>query len=209
LVFSEAVTGLVASDLQLTNGTAANLQTSDNINFTVSITPTGSGAVSVQLPADKAVNIADNGNQASNAITLTADMTLPVITAGQSFQIRQNSAAGTAIGTIQGSDAEGSLQGWTISSDPTNGAFALNAATGALTVNNTNLLNQHIGQTVTLQVRVSDGLNTSAATNVQVEVLPVNMAPTLDPIPNQRACATTTAQTITLTGASAGESTQT
>ncbi len=117
--------------------------------------------------------------------------------------------AGTAIGTIQGSDASGILQNWIITSDPSNGAFALNATTGALTVNNTNLLNQQAGQTVTLQVRVSDGLNTSAVTSVQVAVVPVNVAPTLDLIGNVRFCATTTAQSITLTGASAVEPSQT
>ena len=209
LTFSEAVTGLTATDLQISNGTASNIQTSDNISFTATITPVASGAVTVQLPANRAVNIGDNGNQVSNTIILTADLVPPVITAGQSFQIRQNSTAGTLIGTIQGSDAGGSLQNWTIANDPSNGAFILNPATGALSVNNTNLLNQQTGQTVTLQVQVSDGMNTSTPTNVQVTVLPVNAAPTLDPIPDQRFCATTTAQTITLTGASAGEPTQT
>ena len=209
LTFSEAVTGFTATDLQVSNGTVGNLQTSDNSSFTATITPSSSGAVTIQLPADRVVNIGNNGNTASNTLALTADLTAPVITAGQLFQIRQNSATGTAIGTIQGSDATGSLQNWTIVNDPSNGAFALNASSGALTVGNTNLLNQQTGQTVTLQVRVSDGLNTSAATNVQVTVLPVNAAPTLDPISNQRLCATTTAQTITLTGASAVEPNQT
>jgi gliding motility-associated-like protein len=209
VTFSEAVTGFIATDLQVTNGTASNLQTSNNINFTALITPTASGTVTIQLPADRAVNIGDNGNRLSNTLTVTADLTPPLITAAQQFQILQNSTPGTAIGTIQGSDASGILQNWAITNDPTNGAFALNAATGALTVNNTNLLNQQAGQTVTLQVQVTDGLNTSAVTAVQVKVLPVNAAPTLDPIANMRLCATTTAQTITLTGASAVEPTQT
>jgi gliding motility-associated-like protein len=209
VAFNEAVTGLIASDLQVTNGSASDLQTTDNISYTATITPAASGEVSIQLPVDRAVNIGDNGNQASNTLTLTTDLTPPVITAGQSFQIRQNSAAGTAIGTILGSDASGTLQNWTITSDPSNGAFALNAASGSLTVNNTNLLNQQAGQTVTLQVRVTDGLNSSVVTPVQVTVVPVNAAPSLDPIGNVRLCATTTEQNITLTGASATEPAQT
>src|SRR5690606_12591210 len=65
------------------------------------------------------------------------------------------------------------------------------------------------GTTVTLQVTVSDGLNTSAATPVTIQVGFVNQAPALDPITNVSICADTETHTLQLTGASATEPGQT
>ncbi|MGO4295040.1 Ig-like domain-containing protein, partial [Chitinophaga sp. RAB17] len=79
-VFSEAVIGLTVADFALTNASAATLQTTDNITYTIVITPITDGAVSVSLPADVAVNIGGNGNTVSNTISVTADLTAPVVT---------------------------------------------------------------------------------------------------------------------------------
>ncbi|MGO4294722.1 beta strand repeat-containing protein, partial [Chitinophaga sp. RAB17] len=79
-VFSEAVTGLTVADFALANASAATLQTTDNITYTIDITPTANGAVGISLPADVAVNIGNNGNTASNTISITADITAPVVT---------------------------------------------------------------------------------------------------------------------------------
>jgi hypothetical protein len=80
MVFSEMVTGLTTGDFSVTNATLNNLQTTDNITYTVLVTPTADGAVNIQLPANSAVNVGTNGNSASNTITRTYDVTGPVIT---------------------------------------------------------------------------------------------------------------------------------
>lgn len=79
ITFSEAVTGFIASDVTITNGTAGTLSTSDNITYTLRVNPTAEGIVSVNVPADAAVNIGDNGNTASNTISLVYDITGPTV----------------------------------------------------------------------------------------------------------------------------------
>jgi gliding motility-associated-like protein len=210
VIFAEAVTGFTLSDVALTNATVSNLQTTDNITYTVLVTPTADGPVSISIPADVAVNVAGNGNNASaTPITRTYDATPPVIAAGLSFTVSQFSAAGTTVGTVTATDAGGTPQNWAIAADGSGGALQINAATGVISVRNTAALNALAGTNVTLGITVSDGLNTSASTPVIVRVVFVNQAPTLSAINNVAMCANTRDHTIQLTGASATEPGQT
>jgi len=210
LTFSEAVTGLTSTDISATNATVSNLNTTDNITYTATITPLADGAVSVSVPANAAVNTGNNGNTVSNTVTITYDVTAPVI-ANASFDVYDNSAAGTVVGTLTATETAGSLQNWTLVTDGSGGIFALNAATGAITVQNAALLKTKAGQTFTLTVTVSDGLNTSAAAPVTIKVLIafINKAPKLDAIADVNVCTGTDTHTIQLTGATATEAGQT
>lgn len=80
IAFSEAVTGFLRGDIAATNATLSNLQTADNITYTVLITPIADGLISIQVPAGVAVNIGNNNNTASNTLNLTFDASGPVIT---------------------------------------------------------------------------------------------------------------------------------
>ena len=64
--FSEDVTGFVASDITVGNGTASafTATTADRV-YTASITPTASGEVTVDVAADAATDAAGNGNPAA------------------------------------------------------------------------------------------------------------------------------------------------
>jgi hypothetical protein len=68
--FSEAVTGFGTDIIIVSNGTVANLATSDNITYTVSLTPTSPGAVSVSVPSEVASDAAGNLNNLSNTYNL-------------------------------------------------------------------------------------------------------------------------------------------
>ncbi|OMP80175.1 gliding motility-associated C-terminal domain-containing protein [[Flexibacter] sp. ATCC 35208] len=182
--FSEAVTGLSIAGFTVINGAASNLQTSDNITYTVTITPSADGNVTVTLPADVAMNKGSNGNTASNTISVLSDITAPVITTGQIFSIDEYSAAGTTVGTINAVEATGTLQNWTITNDPS-GAFAINAATGMLSVKDEAALNANNNTTVTLTLTVSDGMNVSNAATVGVSVVYVPLPPTDISLDNQ------------------------
>lgn len=208
LRFSEAVTGLTATAVQVTNGTGSNLQTTDQVTYTVLITPSADGTVRVTAPAGIAQNIGGNANTASNVITTIYDGTPPVIAAGQTFSIKPYSAAGTPVGSLVATDAGGTLQNWRITADNSGGAFAL-ATNGTITVKDATVLNSHAGSTVTLQVTVSDGLNTSMPVTVTIHIAFVNKAPTLDAVTDRNICATRDVYTIPLTGASAAEPQQT
>ncbi|MFC7522693.1 Ig-like domain-containing protein [Parapedobacter sp. GCM10030251] len=78
--FSEAVTGFTVGDFSVTNAGLSDLQTSDNITYTVLVTPVADGGVSLLVPTEVVENIAGNGNTASNALNLTYDGTAPVVT---------------------------------------------------------------------------------------------------------------------------------
>ena len=78
LTFTETVTGLELSDLSVTNGTASNLAGS-GASYTVSITPSSDGDVSVSLPAGSAQDEAGNDNTVSNTLSIEADLTAPSV----------------------------------------------------------------------------------------------------------------------------------
>ena len=207
-VFNEAVTGLIAGDFTVTNGTAGSPQTTDNITYTLTVTPAADGAVTIQLPAAQAQNVVSNGNTASNTLTVTYDATAPVINGGLSFDIQERSAVGTQVGKVTATDASGILQNWTITSDDSNGAFSIDA-NGNILVADQAKLNSKVNTTVTLTITVSDGLNTSVAVPVAVVVKLVNQSPTLDAIDDVTICPDGQEHTIQLAGASAVEPTQT
>ena len=70
--FSEDVTGFVAGDITVGNGTASafTATTADRV-YTASITPTANGAVTVDVAADAATDGAGNGNPAATQATST------------------------------------------------------------------------------------------------------------------------------------------
>ncbi|MBC9914622.1 Ig-like domain-containing protein [Chitinophaga varians] len=202
LSFSDVVTGLTAAAIQVTNGSAGTLQTTDNIHYTALITPAADGNVAVQLPAGIAADIAGNTNQASNQLSLVYDATAPVV-GPQTFDVLDNSPAGTSVGQLTATDALGTVQGWTLTTDGSGGALSLDA-NGRITVKDNTALRTFAGKTISLQVTVSDGLNTSTAVpvTVRVQISYVNKQPVMDRVADVYMCATTATQTIQLTGVS-------
>ncbi|WP_245986543.1 beta strand repeat-containing protein, partial [Marinoscillum furvescens] len=77
--FSEAVSGFEVSDITVTNGFASNLFTSDSIGFTVDISPTADGLVSVDVGAGVVTDGAGNGNTAATTYSITYDNTPPTV----------------------------------------------------------------------------------------------------------------------------------
>ena len=71
--FGEVVTGFEIGEVAVTNGTASDFASSDDIVFTFVVTGTARGSVEVRVPADVAQDAAMNGNQASNPITYSFD----------------------------------------------------------------------------------------------------------------------------------------
>src|SRR5581483_1308809 len=105
------------------------------------------------------VTIADNGTTAAGAqaalnTSITVNISLtdvneydPTVPSGQSFSIAENSANSAVVGTVTASDQDTAqtwtfaiINGGTVSTNST-GAFAINAATGQITVNNSAALN--------------------------------------------------------------------
>ncbi|MFZ2280826.1 MAG: Ig-like domain-containing protein [Prosthecobacter sp.] len=77
--FSETVTGVALNDFTLTNGVASALSGS-GATYSVTITPTANGAVTVALPVGAAFDAASNASLASNALSVTYTAPLPAPT---------------------------------------------------------------------------------------------------------------------------------
>ncbi len=75
--FGEVMTGFDASDLMITNGSASNLSDDGGGSFTLTVTATADGLVTIQVPADVASNSSGSSNLSSNTIQLTYDGTAP------------------------------------------------------------------------------------------------------------------------------------
>jgi gliding motility-associated-like protein len=209
VTFSEEVSGFTATDVTAVNATIGTPQTSDNITYTVMVTPVADGPVSLSIPAAIAVNLAGNDNTASGTLSRTYDHTAPVI-APQTFNVNNNAVAGALVGKLTATDASGTIKDWTLVTDDSGGAFAMDAS-GNITVKDPAILDSKAGTPVTITVTVSDGLNTTTATPVTINVVLayVNKTPALDGIGDESICPGTDAHDIQLTGASAVEPGQT
>jgi len=78
VAFSEDVTGFTLSDLVVSNGTASDLS-GTGADYTVTITATADGAVTVDLAADAATDDAGNGNVAASQFSITSDASAPTV----------------------------------------------------------------------------------------------------------------------------------
>ncbi|MGX5820966.1 T9SS type B sorting domain-containing protein [Chitinophaga lutea] len=183
--FSESVAITGAPTLPVTIGATVRNFTlasasGQTAQFTYTIANGDLDRDGISIPASLTLNGATIRDLAGNDAVLTlpvtgtqagirVDAVAPVVTAGQSFSINENSAAGALVGTVAGTDpgSTGTLQQWTINNAS---PFAINAATGALTVVNAAALNYEANASFTLQVQVSDGVNTSAVQTVTVQL---------------------------------------
>ena len=159
----------------------------------LSINP-NSGAISFAInpdyenPADADANnvyeltleVSDSAHTTSQALAITVDDTndnAPIITAAQSLSIDENSANGSAIGTVVATDADASpttYQDWTITSGNTNAAFAIDSSSGELSVATSSELDHESTASYTLALSVSDGVNTASAETLSINVDDVN-----------------------------------
>jgi RNA 3'-terminal phosphate cyclase len=76
--FSEVVTGFIAADLVATNATISNLSGSGS-TYTFDVTPTSSGAITINVPASAAQDVAGNNNTASPTFNRNADLIVPTV----------------------------------------------------------------------------------------------------------------------------------
>ncbi|MFD0960740.1 Ig-like domain-containing protein [Paenibacillus chungangensis] len=77
IAFSEAVTGFAVGDIAVTNGTASNLSTADNMTYRADITPVAHGEVKLNLAAGTTIDAAGNDNIAAAEFTIAYDGTAP------------------------------------------------------------------------------------------------------------------------------------
>ena len=107
------------------------------------------------------------------------DEVAPVVTTGQSFNVNENAANATVVGTVTATDAEGAVSGFNIVSGNTNNVFSI-ASNGTITVSGA--IDYESTTSYTLSLTATDGINTSTAVNVTISVNDVNdVAPVIVP----------------------------
>jgi len=132
----------------------------------------------------------------------------PVVTAGQSFTLAENSAFSSVVGTVAAQDGDvtpTTFSGWTILSGNTGSAFGIVPATGQIRVASSAALDFETNPVFTLGVRVSDGVNVSATQSITIQLTNVPEAPLIG-LPTSANITSTTATlggTITTDGGSA------
>lgn len=134
------------------------------------------------------VQVTDNGDPALSAsanvsikLALVNQNQAPHIEA-RSFTLDENSANGTVVGTITGTDPDaGQTLTYSITGGNSTGAFAINPATGQITVAKSEVVNFETNPGFNLEVRVTDNGSPVkfAATHVTISLNNVNEAPQL------------------------------
>ncbi len=122
---------------------------------------------------------ASDGSTTADTQTITvmvADLNdnNPVITASQTLSVDETASNSTSVGTVVATDQDAgtTFSSWAITAGNGAGIFAVNAATGEVTIaDNTNLSPKDVTASYTLTLTVSDGTNTSAAETVTVNIL--------------------------------------
>jgi len=190
LANSSTVGSLVATDQDagtIFSGWAINGGNTNNA-FTISastgvITVNNSTVLDRELVTSYNLTVTvSDGVNTSAAQTVMINLTdlndvTPVITAAQTFTVNENLANNSNVGTVVASDGDATatiFSSWTITGGNTNNAFAINASTGVITVNNSTVLDRELVSSYSLTVTVSDGVNTSAAQTVVINLTDLN-----------------------------------
>ncbi|MEH7308609.1 cadherin domain-containing protein [Neobacillus drentensis] len=109
------------------------------------------------------VQVSDGASSAEAGVTINLtnlNDTIPVVKDGK-FSIDENAGNGSAVGTIEASDADGDSLSYQITSGNGTNAFTIDAATGKITVADSSYLDFEEYQNYKLTVKVSDGIHTA------------------------------------------------
>jgi VCBS repeat-containing protein len=162
------------------------------------ITPINATSASVLYTASANQNGADsftftvNDGSSSSApatvsITITAVNDAPVVNAA-TFTTVENAGNGTVVGTATATEVDtGQTLIWSITAGNTGGAFAINPATGQITVANSAAV---VGTSFSLTVQALDNSgapNASGSATITVTITGVNDEPSFTAGPNQNA----------------------
>ena len=110
--------------------------------------------------------------------TTTACVTPVFAEKSYSFMVAENSAAGTAVGTVSATDPNGDIVSYSITGGDPDDAFVIDSATGAITVSGS--LDHETTASYELTAQATDGTNT-AEVEVTITVTDVDEPPVFDP----------------------------
>ncbi len=106
ITFSEEITGLELSDLQVINGTVDNLS-GEGDTYSATVSPASDGEITITLPASSVSDLANNGNAISNTLTVVVNSALVTVEITASAASPINEAFGITVefgADVQGLD---------------------------------------------------------------------------------------------------------
>ncbi|WP_461632313.1 cadherin domain-containing protein [Labilibaculum euxinus] len=164
-----------------TGGTGASIFEINASNGAITVTDNSGIDYETTTLYTYTVTVSD-GINTSTAETITINITdvndvAPIVTASQTFNIDEDASNTTSVGTVLATDSDATattFSSWTITAGNTNSVFAINSSTGEITVNDANELDYESITSYSLSITVSDGVNTSAAETVTVNVNAIN-----------------------------------
>ena len=158
ITFTEPVTGFVLADIALANATASNFTGTDGVRaFAALITPTATGAVTVDVAANVATDAAGNDNtaatQATSTYTAPVDNTAPTSSDGRVIATQDTDYTFKATDfPFMDADGDDRLASVKITSLP---------GTGALKLGGTAIVAANLPKTVTVDQLNADSLTYS------------------------------------------------
>ncbi|MCD8570511.1 MAG: cadherin domain-containing protein [Alphaproteobacteria bacterium] len=109
--------------------------------------------------------------------------TAPAFTAWGPFNVDENTANNTLVGTVAATDADGDSITYSIVAGNTGSAFKINAGNGNISINDINQINFELRSSYTLTIRATDNSVDNLFTNrtVTISINDLNEVPTIDP----------------------------
>ncbi len=111
------------------------------------------------------------GGTDTATITVNVEPNLPPIVDDATFSIEEFIETGSVVGSVTASDSDGDTLSYAIAAGNDDGVFAINAATGQITIANADAMDFAVTQSYTLTVEVSDGENAPVSATVTVDVV--------------------------------------
>ncbi len=173
-----AGTVILAVNGEETDGTPLNATRWDLFTLDVSTTGDGTTTASAELLFEGADVQFNDNKEAIASVSLIPNQS-PVID-DQGLSVDENSANGIVVGTVTGSDPEGGSLQYAIIGGNTDGAFAIDATTGEITVANSDALDFETMPIFNLTVAAIDDHGAFGTATVTVNLNDVNEAPELD-----------------------------
>ena len=164
VTFSESVSGFTADDITVANGTKGSLSGSGT-TYTMDITPSSDGAVTVDVAANVAQDAAGNNNTVASQLSVLTDGTAPTITlTGPSGVV---TAAFTAIAIFSEAVTGFALDDITVTNGTASSLVTGNAPVYTFTVTPT------LGTTVSISIAANKVTDTAGNANTASNTLSI------------------------------------
>jgi len=150
VVFGTDVSAL-ASTFTLSSGATAKVNTTSQVS--------GVTKNDFTSPVTYTITAEDGSTTQDWTVTVNSAPTIETTT----FMVTENSANGTSVGTVSATDIDGDGLTYSITDGNTGNTFAINAATGEISINDSTSLDFELIGSFSLTVEVTDGNATASA----------------------------------------------